>query len=217
MILTYDQQKNLRRLIDNAGAGTYEEVRNELYDHLVQAVESRMERKGVPFTEAQQEALEEMGGASGLLSIEQGYIEAAKKQSWLLFRAFVPIYLASFRWLIPILLGILFKYFIPTKMYFYAGTILFIAFLVIAYQTLKKWSYGTAEQGFDGHPVSLRAFVIAERGKFFCMGLVLANMILTPKETLGPIATATLFLTFTLADFGLAFVLHARKTWLEVA
>lgn len=40
MPLTYDQQKNLHRLIDNAGAGTYEEVRNELVSCLVQAVES---------------------------------------------------------------------------------------------------------------------------------------------------------------------------------
>lgn len=105
MPLTYDQQKNIRSLIDNAGAGTYEEVRNELYDHLMQAVEDGIVR-GNSFANAKQDALVEMGGETGLVNIEKGYIKAAKRKVWYLFRAFLPEYLESMRWLLPLALGL---------------------------------------------------------------------------------------------------------------
>jgi len=72
MSLTYDQQKNIRSLIDNAGAGTYEEVRDELYDHLVQAIEDEMAR-GSSFTDAQHEALQVVGGENSLQRIGRNY------------------------------------------------------------------------------------------------------------------------------------------------
>lgn len=216
MPLTYDQQKNLRSLIDNAGAGTYEEVRNELYDHLVQATESRM-ADGLSFTDAQGGALEEMGGRNGLLNIEQGYETAAKKQAFDLFLAYIPLYFKSLRWAFPIALAIVIKLYIPVQFYLWVSVAGILSFMLIMTGILKRWSYGITEYNTDTHPKSLRAFAISHCAQFLAPALIVANYILIRREVLDFIPALILVLVYLLADYCLAFVAHAKKTWLEVA
>ena len=216
MPLNYDQQKNLRSLIDNAGAGTYEEVRNELYDHLVQATESRM-AEGLPFTDAQGEALKEMGGEWGLNNIEEGYKEAARQQAGRLFGSFVLVYLKSLRWTIPLVLVTVIRLYISAQFHLWVGLSSVILFMLVVVAMLKRWNYGNPEQYKAGHPVSLRAFVIAERGGFFAPGMMITCTFLSKDEPLYILSTTALLLIFLFADYSLAFVAHARKTWLEIA
>lgn len=216
MPLTYDQQKNIRSLIDNAGAGTYEEVRNELYDHLVQAVEDGMaQRKS--FTEAQHEALADMGGDAGLVNIERGYVQAAQRQAGKLFKAYLPVYLKSLRWILPLALGMAIDNYVPQKLYMWVSAAGILGFMLAMNYILKRWNYGISDQGMEGHPVSLRAFVIGTYSQIVTPGLIVLNLFLTKNEALGFLSLALLLLIYLLADYCLAFVRHARKNWLEIA
>ncbi len=211
MPLTYDQQKNIHRLIDNAGAGTYEEVRDELYDHLVQAVESRMEAKGVPFTEAQQEALEEMGGASGLKTIELGYVQVAEKQVWRMFKAFFPVYFKSMRWLIPLALGL------TINQYTWVSVVAIFGYLVLIPPALGSWHSWNLGSKSSGFPVSLKMCTLKKRAALLVPTLGLVCSLLLGIQVQGIIPIALLITIYTLADYCLAFIQHTRKTLLEIA
>ena len=214
MPLTYDQQKNIRSLIDNAGAGTYEEVRNELYDHLVQAVEDRMVR-GSSFTNAKQDALAEMGGKAGLVSIEKGYIKAAKRKVWRLFRAFLPVYLKSMRWLLPLVLGL------TLNLHIWFPLIGISAYVYFFRRKFKTWGYGWGGGVFyqtrTQYPLSLRADVLMKKASMLifipCVGVhfLIGNGL--------PVAVniGLAIVVLTLVDYSLVFIGHARKNWLEIA
>ncbi len=217
MPLTYDQQKNILSLIDNAGAGTYEEVRNELYDHLVQAVEDGMAR-GSSSPNAKRNALAEMGGEAGLVTIEKGYIKATKRKVWHLFRAFLPVYFKSVRWLLPLALGL------TLNLHIWFPLIGISAYVYIFMHKLKAWGYGWGF-GWGGvlyqtrthYPLSLRADVLRQKAimlvfiPYFSTTLLFGNGLPVAVN----IGLATMVLT--LIDYSLAFVSHARKNWLEIA
>ncbi len=214
MPLNYDQQKNLRSLIDNAGAGTYEEVRNELYDHLVQATESRM-TDGLSFTEAQSGALEEMGGEAGLVDIGKGYVKAAKRKVWYLFRAFLPAYLKSARCLLPLALGM------TLNLNILFPIVGISAYLYFLKRKFTAWGYvwggGEFHQTRARYPLSLRADILMKKVSIliFISGVSVHFLIGNGLPVAINIGLATLALILT--DYSLAFVAHARKTWLEVA
>lgn len=209
MPLTYDQQKELRSLIDNAGAGTYGEVRDELYDHLVQAVESRMESEDIPFPEAQRQALEEMGGASGLKTIELGCVQAAEKQLWQLFKAFFPVYFKSLRWLIPLALGL------TINQYTWVSVVAVFGYLLlIPPGSWHAWNFDLKSQK---SPISLRVYTLKKRLALFLPVSGIAASLLLGIQVQGVVSTALLIAAYALIDYCLAFIQHTRKIWLEVA
>ena len=211
MSLTHDQQENLRSLIDNAGAGTYGEVRDELYDHLVQAVESRMEAEGVPFTEAQQQALEEMGGARGLKTIELACVQAAEKQLWQLFKAFFPVYFKSFRWLIPLALGL------TINQYTWVSVVAVFGYLLLIPPALGNWYSWNFDLKSQKSPISLRVYTLKKRLALFLPVSGIAASLLLGIQVQGVVSTALLIAAYALIDYCLAFIQHTRKIWLEVA
>lgn len=214
MSLTYDQQEEIRSLIDKAGAGTYEEVRNELYDHLVQAVENGMAR-GSSFDNAKRNALAEMDGAAGLVNIEKGYIKATKRKVWYLFRAFLPVYLKSMRWLVPLALGL------TLNLYIWFPLIGIVAYMYFLRRKFTAWGYGWAGGAFyqlrTQCSLSLRADILMKRVSTLifisCVGVhfLIGNGL--PVEVNIGLATVAL----ALVDYSLAFVSHSRKNWLEIA
>ena len=210
MSLTCDQQKNIRSLIHNAGAGTFEEVRDELYDHLVQATEGRM-GQGLSFTEAQCKSMEEMGGESGLRDIQAGYLRTAEKQVWRLFKAFFPRYIKSLRWLIPLALGL------AINQYTWVSVVAIFGYLVLIPPALGSWHIWNLDLKSQGSPVSLRAYALKKRVALFLPALGLVCSLLLEIQVRGLISVALLITVYTLADYCLTFVSFARKVCLEIA
>ncbi len=213
MPLSSDQQKNIRSLIDNAGAGTYEEVRDELYDHLVQAIEGGMAR-GKSSADAQQGALEEMGGESGLVKIEKGYVKATKRKVRHLFRAFLIVYLKSARWLIPLVLGLTLNLYILFPL---IGISIYVWFVM---RKFKAWRYSWTGMLFSQthtRPISLRAHVLRRKAvlliivPYFCVNFLIGNGL--PVEVNIGLVTIALIVV----DYSLAFIDYARKNWLKIA
>lgn len=216
MSLTYDQQKNIRSLIDNAGAGTYEEVRDELYDHLVQAVEDEMAR-GSSFTDAQHEALKVVGGANCLQRIGRNYEITIRKQINSLMKAYAWIYLKSLRWLAPIVLGITIRFLIPVGYAFWANIVVSIIFIIAVRNTSKDWNYSFYDPKYTKNPVSLRASVLVARGVFMLPSLLVASEFVAHNAPFGKIFSAVFLIIYVLSDFFIAFFFDARKNWLEIA
>lgn len=210
MPLTYDQQKNIRSLIDNAGAGTYEEVRDELYDHLVQAVEGSMAR-GNSFTDAQQEALEEMGGEAGLVYIKESYVRTAEKQVWRMFRYYAPTYLKSLRWLIPLALGL------AINQYTWVSVVAILGYFLLIPPTLGNWWIWTFDPQDQGTPVSLRLYTLKNQVAMFIPAASTAILFMLNGQDWMVFEIVLLVAVFTISDYCLAFVRHARKNWLEIA
>lgn len=214
MTLTYDQQKNIRSLIDNAGAGTYEEVRDELYDHLVQATEGSM-AQGRSFTEAQQEAFTEMGGKEGLFAVEKGYIKATKRKVWHLFRVFLPVYLNSMRWLLPLSLGLSLNLHIIFPL---VGIVTYLYFLrrkFIAWG--YRWAGGEFYQTRPQYPRSVRAKVLMKKVSvlIFISGVGVHFLIGNGLPVVANIGLAMVALAAV--DYSTAFISYTRKNWLEIA
>lgn len=210
MPLTCDQQENIRSLIDNAGAGTYEEVRNELYDHMVQAVESRL-ATGSSFAEAQNEDLEEMGGVWGLKTIESGYVRTVEKQIWRLFKAYLPLYVKSFRWLIPLALGL------TINQYTWVSIVAIFGYLLLIPPALGKWYTLNFDLKSQGPPVSLRVYIVRKRLGLFLPASGVVSSLLLGIQVQGAVSIALLIVAYAFMDYCLAFILYTRNTWLEVA
>jgi|GEM_PF-1404269 hypothetical protein len=146
MPLAHDQHKNIRSLIDTSGVGAYEEVHDELFDHLVQAIESRMS-DGLSFTQGQQQAPEEMGGMAGLANIEAAYIRTTEKQVWQSCKAYSAVYLQSFRWVIPVAPGLILRFFFAEAHFMWVSMGTWAIFLSMLYLPARRWNYSLAKGG----------------------------------------------------------------------
>lgn len=215
MDLTTEQRKTLTSLIETSTRFDYAEIHDELFDHLASSVSNHLQT-GVTFTDAVNLAYNEMGEEEGICSIEKGYIEIIKRQGKVFYRTCVIDYLMSFRWIAAILVAVLLVS-ISSKLPFSAGSITFIAFLLIHFYGVKffsQWRLEGEQSSYYKEKKNLKAVTIHD--------LYIRLIVVLPILAFAPILKehpALLFVSssvlFTSIDFTVYFIHRIKQSWIQ--